>query len=731
MSWFEDQILYRKEKDDESFSEAFDSMAAAIMGKRFFDACNSSTTAKSAVEEILKFFHIKPKTDEISEDIDGVDGYIEYLMRPYGIMRRCVYLDEGWYKHAVGPMLATVKDTDMVVALIPDKISGYSYYDYSTEKRVKLNRKSEKLLDKEAICFYTPLPQKSLKMTDLFVFMFRQLSVSDLVLYVGLMGASAALGLLMPMFTKWMFGIVLQSKSTRMLIALATFMVSYLVCQLFLGTYQSLINSRVNTKQEIAVEAAVMSRIMSLPPKFFRNYSSGELSQRSSYVQSLCSTLFSSIGMTGLTSVFSLIYIGQIFAFAPSLVVPSIIITLCTLVISTVTTLMQMKITKQSMEVSSKVNGMTYSMITGIQKIKLAGAQKRMFARWAKLYSKQLTFAYNPPAILKLSGTFSLLVNLAGTLILYSLAIKTHLSVEDYYAFTSSYGMVSGAFGSVAMIALTIANIKPTLEMAKPIMETVPENCANVRPVKSLTGAIEINNLSFRYDESMPYVIENLSLKVKPGEYLAIVGATGCGKSTLLRLLLGFERPDKGSIYYDRKDLSKLDVKSVRRNIGVVMQDGGLFQGDIYSNIVISAPELSLDRAWEAAEIAAIADDIRNMPMGMNTIISEGQGGISGGQRQRLMIARAVVNKPKILMFDEATSALDNLTQKKVSEAIDSLKCTRIVIAHRLSTIRHCNRIIVLDKGKVAEEGTYDELIALNGLFAELVKRQRIDADVE
>jgi ABC-type bacteriocin/lantibiotic exporter with double-glycine peptidase domain len=194
-----------------------------------------------------------------------------------------------------------------------------------------------------------------------------------------------------------------------------------------------------------------------------------------------------------------------------------------------------------------------------------------------------------------------------------------------------------------------------------------------------------------------------------------------------MRLLLGFEKPEKGAVYYDGKDLSSLDLCSLRRNIGSVIQSGGLFQGDIFSNIVISAPHLTLDDAWEAAEIAGIADDIRAMPMGMQTIISEGQGGISGGQKQRLMIARAVAPKPKILMFDEATSALDNKTQRQVSEALDKMGCTRIVIAHRLSTIRHCDRILVLDGGEVIEEGSYEQLIGKGGYFAELVKRQRLD----
>ncbi len=315
-----------------------------------------------------------------------------------------------------------------------------------------------------------------------------------------------------------------------------------------------------------------------------------------------------------------------------------------------------------------------------------------------------------------------------GVIVMYYASVKSGISVADYYSFNTAYGMVSGAFSSLAGIALSVANIKPILDMVKPILDAVPEVSEGKQVVTRLAGGIEVNNVTFRYNENMPNVLDNLSLKITPGQYVAIVGATGCGKSTLMRLLLGFETPQRGAIYYDGRDISTLDLKSLRRKIGVVMQNGKLFTGDIFSNITISAPQLTMDEAWEAAELADIADDIRAMPMGMYTIISEGSGGISGGQRQRLMIARAVAPKPRILMLDEATSALDNLTQKKVSEALDKLKCTRIVIAHRLSTIKQCDRIIFLEGGHIVEDGTYDELIALGGKFAELVERQRLDA---
>ena len=729
MSWFDEQLRYRNEMDDDSLADSLDSIAGAIMGRRLTEAMSEREIAGSAIEEILKFFHFKAKNDDLPNSIKTIDDQLDYRLRPFGIARRTVALDKGWYKSAVGPLLGTLKADGSLVALIPDKFAGYSYLNISTGERVRLNRRTEKLLDSEAICFYKPLPRRAITMGDLLMFMKDQLTVSDIVVYIGMMVLTTLLGLLSPMFTKWLFGNVLESGSTRVLLALASFLLCYSICQLCMAAFQSLISARFGIKMNIAVQAAVMNRVMSLPAAFFRDFSSGELTQRSMYIQSLCSTLLTTIGSTGFTSLFSLIYIGQIFAYAPALVVPSIAITVITVVVSLATAYAQTKITREQMLMSSQARGMSYSMITGIQKIKLAGAEKRMFARWARDYAQEAKLTYNPPTFLKLSGTISTAISLTGVLILYFTAIKSNVSISDYYAFNSAYAMVSGAFMSFAGIAVTLAHIKPTLDMARPILEAEPELSDGLETVTSLRGAIELNNVSFRYKEGEQLVIDDLSLKIRAGEYVAIVGSTGCGKSTLMRLLLGFETPQRGAIYYDGKDLSRLDVRSLRQNVGVVTQDGKLFLGDIYSNIVISAPQLSLDEAWEAARIASIDQDIRNMPMGMNTIISEGQGGISGGQRQRLMIARAVAPKPKILMFDEATSALDNLTQKKVSEAVDSLHCTRIVIAHRLSTIRHCDRIIVLDKGKIVEDGTYDELIANNALFSELVARQRLDTE--
>ena len=726
MGWFDEQIKDRKRNDDDAFAEAFANMASAITGKKIEASLNNDrTVTKNAIDEILKYYHVKSR--EVPDGISDMNEQLEYLMRPYGIMRRTVKLEEGWYRDAAGAMLGVLAESGRVVALIPTGLSGYSYFDWETGKRRRINRKNQHLFEEEAIAFYKPFPLKKISLPSLAAYIARTLSVSDYVM-IGLATLALSLiGMISPLITKLLFDRVLLSGNVRLLIAIAFFSVSVSVSTLLISAVKNMVTARIETKLNISIEAATMMRIMSLPADFFKQYSSGELSSRASQVGALCKMLASTVLSTGLTSIFSLVYISQIFAYAPMLVVPALLIILATVVFSVISSLVQMNLSTRQMELSGKESGMTYSLITGIQKIKLAGAEKRAFARWGNLYAQSAKLEYGPPAFIELNSVIALAISLVGTLVMYTMAVKSGISVADYYAFTTAYGMVSGAFSALAGIALNVAQIKPMLTMVQPFFDAVPEVSDGKQVLTRLSGGIEMNNVSFRYSENMPLIIDNLSLKIRPGKNVAIVGKTGCGKSTLMRLLLGFEHPQKGAIYYDGKDLERIDLRSLRRRVGVVMQNGKLFQGDIYSNIVISAPWLSQDEAWEAAELAGIADDIRMMPMGMNTIISEGSGGISGGQRQRLMIARAVAPKPKILMFDEATSALDNMTQKKVSESLDALKCTRIIIAHRLSTIKQCDRIIVLDHGKIIEDGKYDELIAKNGFFAELVARQRLD----
>lgn len=725
MGWFDEQIRQRIENDDEMLADAFARMANLVSSEKIISSfAGNRQIAEEAIRDILKYYHVKAQ--EIPDQMKDINEVLEFLLRPSGIMRRTVRLSEGWYKDAVGAMLGSKKDGS-IVAILPGRMYGYYYKDYATGKVTRVNRKNASDIEEEAICFYQPFPLKKIKIPDLLTYIFRQLHGGDYALMLSVTAVITLLGMVTPRITYYLYGKVLDYGSMALLTGAVLTLLCVTIATTLISAVKGILNANISTRMNLAVESAVMMRVLSLPVDFFKKYSSGELSNRVGYMNSLCSMMFDAIFSTGMTAVFSFVYIGQIFRFASALAVPAIVITLLLFVWSVAVAFVQMHITEKQMMEAGKESGMVYALINGIAKIKNAGAEKRAFARWSRQYVKAARYLYQPPAFLKLSGVITTAISLLGTIIMYYEAIRSGVSMADYMAFNSAYGMVSGAFLSLAGIAATVAQIKPVLKMVQPILETEPEVDEGRPVVTRLRGSIELNNVSFRYNDTMPNVIDNLSLKIRPGQYVAIVGQTGCGKSTLMRILLGFEKPQKGAVYYDGKDIATMDLKSLRQHIGVVMQNGGLFQGDVYSNITISAPQLTLEQAWEAAEMAGMAEDIRQMPMGMNTLISEGQGGISGGQRQRLMIARAIAPKPRILMFDEATSALDNITQKKVSESLNKLKCTRIVIAHRLSTICHCDRIIVLDKGKIVEDGTYEELLEKGGYFSGLVERQRVD----
>ncbi len=723
MSWFDEQIRQRKAEDDQVFREALMDAAGSVMGRTLFTRDDRALTG-SALERILRFYHLK--YNEAPDTIKTLSGQMEYILHPQGVMYRTVELKEGWQRDATGAFLGFLEEDNTPVALIPSGLRGYRCYDSSTGQSWWVSRSTAGRLKKNAYCFYRPFPQKALSVPALFTYVLSCLRPMDFILVFAVTLMTTLVGKLLPKLTNMLYGSVLEHGNASVLLAMAVFMICVKVSQLVIHTGTQLISGCVQTRLELSIESAAMMRVLSMPSAFFREYSSGDLSSRMQSVNELCSTLVNAVLSSGLTSLVSLLYILDIFRYAPVLVLPSLVIIGLTVGMSVLNMVLETSRQKKIMEQEAKTMGLAYALVNGIQKIRLAGAEKRSFAHWAASYNRSAHLQYNPPMILKINTVINEAIRLGGAIVLYAIALAGAVSMKDYMSFTQAYGMVMGAFTSLVSVALVFARIKPVLDMASPILKTVPETQDKGQVITSLKGNIELNNVTFRYTKDGPKIIDNLSLKIRAGEYVAIVGPSGCGKSTLMRLLLGFEKPEQGGIFYDGRNLDKINLQSLRRRIGTVMQNGGLFNDSIYANIAISAPSLTMDEAWEAAEIACIADDIREMPMGMYTMISEGQGGISGGQKQRLMIARAIAPKPAILIFDEATSALDNIAQKKVTQALDKLHCTRIVIAHRLSTIRSCSRILYLGDGKVLEEGTYEELMEKNGLFAEMVERQRL-----
>lgn len=720
MGWFDEQIRQRKKDDADILSEAlYDISSAVYGGKTFF----SSGNAKNETDKILEYYGVKSR--DLPNSVKDTDAQIEYLIRPHGIMKRAVTLTCGWHKNAAYPMLAKLKDGTLT-ALIPGKYSGYFYTNTENGRLIKVTKAAEDLFETGAYCFYKPYPLKKMTEKELSKSVFGAIGRSDIYLLVLISILTVAVSLIVPSVYKILFSYIANGQRIQPLFFAAFVLICVAVAVNLITVVKKLLIGKIKNKLEISCGSAVMMRILSLPTDFFRKYGAGELSSKVQSVSELCEAFSDTVISSGITIVLTVLYFAWIAIFVPQLIVQTVITTLSAVVFSLLTMPVQSEIKQKEDLLASDEHGISYSLISGISKIKLVGGEIRAFAKWGKKYAEKARLVYNPPFMVKLKKSVYVLITVFGSAWIYYTAAASSVTAADFYAFTVCYGGIIGAVSAFFETCDKIADINPKIKNISTFFEKEPEISSDKQTVTHLSGGIELNNITFRYTENKT-IFCNLSLKIRPGEYVAVVGKTGCGKSTLIRLLLGFETPQKGGVFYDGKDLSKLDLKSLRQKIGIVMQNGKLFSGDIFSNIAISSPHLTLDEAWDAAEKAGIAEDIRNMPMGMNTVLSEGGGGISGGQKQRILIARAIAANPRIIIFDEATSALDNITQKTVSKTLDNIKCTKIIVAHRLSTIKNCSRIIVLDDGKIAEDGTYEELTQKNGLFAELVSRQKIE----
>lgn len=725
MGIFEEHLRERLKRDDAELSHSIDDVIDSLRGKSRYHADGTSMeNLRHELELICQFY----KVDIPSEfhDTKDVNEFIDYMTHPSGIMHRRVMLEGNWWKDCDGALLAVTKDKGEFCALLPRKTGGYSFWNTSSGAREKLTSKHKDMFEKEALCFYEPLPEEVKNGKQLLFFLFKHIAIFDYAVVLLATLLATLLGMMTPYISGIIFSRLIPSGKTDIvfttaILLLITVLAAYIMSVVRTGTLE-----RIKNRMENVVQNALMSKLMHLPPRFFQMKSAGGLATIITYLDRLPMVIADVLLGPCITAVFSFAYVIQIGVLAPSLALPAFVTLIVQALIIIFSIKQKLRLTREELNANMEVKGITYSAISGIQRIKLSGSEKRIVSRWAKAYKNRAKAAYKVYFPSTMQNELVVAAALAGTLWVYFSGASRGIELSQFVVFLSAFSIATNNITSLSECAQHLPFLKPSLKLIEPILSEAPETSAGKTVVGRLSGAIEMSHVTFRYSEKSPVVLDDLNLKIKPREYIAIVGRSGCGKSTLMRLLMGFEKPESGMVMYDQKDLAELDPASLRRNIGVVLQNGKLFAGSIFSNITISAPWLTLKEAWEAAEMAGMADDIRNMPMGMHTLISEGSGGISGGQKQRLMIARAIAPKPKILMFDEATSALDNITQKKVSDTLDTLNCTRVVIAHRLSTIRNCDRILVMDKGKIAEDGSYDELIAKNGLFAELVERQRL-----
>ena len=644
------------------------------------------------------------------------------------VRTRQVMLKGRWWKLESGPMVGFLDQDKRPVALLPGR-RGYQLYDPGTRAKTLVCEELAAKLHGFAYVFYRPFPPQALTLRDILCFGLKDCGADAVtILFMGI--AVGLLGIVTPIFTGIIFDSIIPGAQRATLAELSVFLViSALATALFTLT-RSLATLRLQTKMEASIQAAVWDRLLALPVPFFRSFTSGDLARRSLGISQIREALTGSALASILTGIFSITSCGLMFYYSWRLALIATALVFSSSLVFTFCGWLQVRVLRDVSQLGGRIAGMTLQFINGIAKFRVAGTEARAFAVWAREFAKQRVLAIRARKISNLVSIFnSAFPVMAWVVIFYcaSSLMKTsdtpRLTTGEFLAFVAAFVQFSTGALELSSALISVLNVIPLYERAKPILTSLPEVVPTQTAPPELTGSIDIHHVSFRYRDEGPLVLRDLSLGISAGQFAAFVGPSGSGKSTLFRLLMGFETPGSGAIYYDGQDLADLDVQAVRRQIGVVMQNARLMTGSIFRNIVGDGT-LTIDDAWVAARLAGLEEDLNAMPMGMHTVVSEGGGGLSGGQRQRLLIARAIVRKPRIILFDEATSALDNRTQAIVSQSLKALNATRVVIAHRLSTVMHADRIYVLDRGSLVESGSYDELMAQGGLFTQMAKRQ-------
>jgi ATP-binding cassette subfamily C protein len=635
-----------------------------------------------------------------------------------------VLLSSDWWLQDGAPILGYQGEETTPVALLP---TGSGKYDLLKPDgdRSRIDAKVAATLHSEAWVFYRPFPDEALRLMDLIRLGLRG-SQRDGSRIVMMVIVTSVLALLPPIATSAVFGRLIPDSQEGQLLELGGVLVLTAIAIALFQIVRSITITRIEARIDASVQPAVWDRLLRLPAGFFRSYSAGDLAMRANGIdkarQLLTGTVLSSIigGVTAITSALLLFY------YDARLASIAVLFTLVALAVAIVATWRQLQFQRRMTALQTSISGMVLQFLTGIPKLRVAGAEDRAYAAWASRFSQQKKEELKAQSTANAFGVFNTTWPILGVVAIFAFVStegNASISTANLLGFLVAFTQFMTATLLIATMVTSVLQCVPLYEQARPILRAVPEvDIAKADPGR-LNGDIELSHVSFRYTEDGPYAVNDISLQIKAGEFVALVGPSGAGKSSVFRLLLGFDIPESGAIYFDGKDLAHLDAEAVRRQLGVVTQDSRVMPGTIQANIIGSSL-LTVQDAWEAARLAGLDNDIREMPMGMQTIISEGGGTFSGGQLQRLMIARAIVRKPRILLFDEATSALDNRTQAIVSQSLERLQATRIVIAHRLSTIEHADRIFVFQAGRIVQAGSYHDLINEPGAFADLARRQ-------
>lgn len=641
---------------------------------------------------------------------------------------RQVVLREGWWREDGGPLLAWLAGDERPVALLPAPGTRYTLHDPQARTEEIVDAAVADRVKPVAFTFYRPFPDQALGLGAVIRFGLAGCG-RDLWMVAALSAGAALLSLVPPIAAGRIFNEVIPGAERGQLVQITIALLVMAVAGFLFRLASGVALVRIEGRMGAATQAAVWDRVLGLPMPFFRPYSAGNLANRAMGIDAIRQQLSGATIAALLSGLFSLVHFGLLFSYSPHLAAWATGLIALAIAVAVAASRLQMASEYRIAALQARLSGSVLQFLSSIAKLRTAAAEGQAFAIWARGFSEQRRLQFGARSVGNLVAAFNAGFPVVATLVLYAVALplmSVHdnpLRTGDFMAFMTSFGTcLAGMLGASSALLGAMAVI-PTYDQARPILETLPEVDTAKADPGVLTGAIDLERVVFRYAADGPPIVRDLTMRIRPGEFVAFVGPSGSGKSTLLRLLLGFETPESGAVYYDGRELAGLDAQAVRRQIGVVLQNGRLMSGDIFTNIMGSAPGTQED-AWEAARMSGLDEDIEAMPMGMHTVVSEGGGTLSGGQRQRLMIARAIVQRPRILFFDEATSALDNRTQATVTASLARLSATRIVIAHRLSTILHADRIFVIDGGRIVQSGTYGELIEQDGLFAGLAKRQ-------
>ncbi len=717
------ETIIKKEQNNKNIEKFADE--SLLQDKQMVRFENEMDDVQSAVLYIMEKFG---KTIPRQFGHRQIGTLLDSMLDPLGMMYDYYDSVEKVSNKKTEYILAFRED-GKAVALTPS-IIGYRWFCPFDSKSGFANSNYCRNLKPGCYVFNKPLEEKKSIIFTFMVNVFKYLTIYDYGRLISATLLVSLLGLIIPKINKWVYSSYIPSPNSFVMGLQIAFLMYVMISLIrsMLTWFKSVYLSKVKMRVSMKVQSAIMAKVLHLPQSFFREKSSGKLSRRISSCGRLSDLILGIFMDILLDFGFSGVYVLQMKNLAPKLYIPALIFLGCKILLSIIGAIFYSINESRSLEVDMESTNLLYAAIRGIQKIKGMGAQKHIYSKWAELYRKTLKYNYKQPFFLKYQNALISAVSTAATISLMAIASHNDISREDYMTFMSSYTLIITVVSSLTDMMQNLFLMKVLSNNVAPIFEAGTEQTDSLEYVKNITGRIRVDNVYFKYPESQKGCLDGVSIDIKRGEKLAIVGESGCGKSTLLKLLIGFETPDSGMIYYDERAINSLNLKSLRRNIGSVFQFSKVFPGTIASNVTFTASgEVSEEKIWEAVDTAVIGDYIRELPLKLDTEISESNScGFSGGQRQRILIARSLINNPKVLILDEATSALDNITQDKVLDNINKLSATVIMVAHRLSTVVNFDRIIMMDNGKIVEEGTYQELMDKNGRFAELVKKQLI-----